>query len=369
MRVVCLSTSYPRFDGDPGGHFVEAQLQQLQRGGDLVEVIAPGRASAVEVRNGTTIHWVGGTKAFGNPGVVARLRSQPLASVGDMSATAIRFARVCNAHLGKRATPPDRVVAHWLIPSVWPALSHVAYRGPVDAYAHGGDVRLLLRMPWPLRQRVLLAIAARATTLTFASHSLAAALLEGTRQAALARQLERIATVAPPPFELPVELHDPQRRAQLRRSWRSTLGVPDDATIAVAVSRLVGPKRVDLAIDAVGHVANSHLIVVGDGPMRASLQARARHLGARAHFTGFLARQEALAALAAADVLLHPSAVEAAPTVVREARALGIPVIACGAGDVVRWSNADPEIRCVPLDAEAISTELRRIGVASTPGA
>jgi len=58
-------------------------------------------------------------------------------------------------------------------------------------------------------------------------------------------------------------------------------------------------------------------------------------------FTGYLARGEALRWIAAADVLVSASAHEGAPSVVREARALGVPVVAVNAGDLAQWAKRD----------------------------
>ena len=45
--------------------------------------------------------------------------------------------------------------------------------------------------------------------------------------------------------------------------------------------------------------------------------------------------------IAAADVLVSASAHEGAPSVVREARALGVPVVAVSAGDLAQWAERD----------------------------
>jgi glycosyltransferase involved in cell wall biosynthesis len=101
-------------------------------------------------------------------------------------------------------------------------------------------------------------------------------------------------------------------------------------------------------------------VVIGDGPERAALEKRAAPLGARVRFTGALPRREALAWVAAADALLHPSGVEAAPTVVREARALGTRVVACDAGDVRAWSHDDAGIQMVEPTSSAIAAAVAR---------
>jgi glycosyltransferase involved in cell wall biosynthesis len=100
------------------------------------------------------------------------------------------------------------------------------------------------------------------------------------------------------------------------------------------------------------------LVVIGDGPERASLAKEAEPLGAAATLLGALPRREALAWIRAADVLVHPSAVEAAPTVVREARALGVRVVACDSGDVATWAGSDPGIGIAPADGEPLAAAI-----------
>jgi glycosyltransferase involved in cell wall biosynthesis len=127
--------------------------------------------------------------------------------------------------------------------------------------------------------------------------------------------------------------------------------------LAVSACRLIAPKRVDLAIAAARAASPTvRLVVVGDGPERPALERLAALPDVR--LTGALPRREALAWIAAADVLLHPSSVEAAPTAVREARALGVPVIACDAGDVAAWAADDPGIVIAEPGVDAIVAAL-----------
>src|ERR1700735_349646 len=87
-RVALVTTSWPRFDGDPAGHFVEAEARALTRCGDEVVVIAADGA------------------AFGWPGVAARIQENPWRAV---SATA--WVARARGELGRGAF--DRVIAHW----------------------------------------------------------------------------------------------------------------------------------------------------------------------------------------------------------------------------------------------------------------
>jgi glycosyltransferase involved in cell wall biosynthesis len=65
-------------------------------------------------------------------------------------------------------------------------------------------------------------------------------------------------------------------------------------------------------------------------------------------FLGQLGRSQTLTWIAAADLVLTASLDEGAPTVVREARALGTPVVARAAGDLVEWARRDPGLVVLP---------------------
>jgi glycosyltransferase involved in cell wall biosynthesis len=107
--------------------------------------------------------------------------------------------------------------------------------------------------------------------------------------------------------------------------------------------RLVASKRIDRAIREAAR-RNVDLTVVGDGPMRGELEILAASVHPRARFVGHLPREEALALIARAHKLVHLSDAEGAPTVIREARALGVPVLATPVGDVPLWAEEDPGI-------------------------
>jgi hypothetical protein len=53
---------------------------------------------------------------------------------------------------------------------------------------------------------------------------------------------------------------------------------------------------------------------------------------------------------------------------VREARALGVPVVAVRAGDIARWAAADEGIAVVRDDAHAIAGSLRAAIAANESG-
>jgi teichuronic acid biosynthesis glycosyltransferase TuaC len=346
VRIVVVTTSFPRSAEDPSGHFVRSSARALASSGHEVHVIAPGGSPLDPPREkeGIVVHRAGGGTLFAWPGALSRAREAPWRLL-----SAAPFALGVVARL-RRVGPVDRAIAHWIVPSAFPLL--LAERAPLEVVAHGADVRLLLSAPRAFRERVLSTLLSRGAHFTFAAGALLAS-LEGTVSPAIAAALDRVARVEPPAIDVPDV-------APAAKALRDGLALGEGERLLVAVARLLASKRVELAIEAALALGpGARLVVVGDGPERAALEKRAASLGDRARFTGALPRREALAWVAAADVLIHPSAVEAAPTVIREARALGTRVVACDAGDVRAWAHDDAGIQMVEPAGAAIAAAVR----------
>ena len=113
----------------------------------------------------------------------------------------------------------------------------------------------------------------------------------------------------------------------------------------VFVGRLAPMKNVELLLEAYALALDADralpddLWIVGDGPSRASLEARARAIGAgRIHFEGARPRREALARIRSARALVLPSRCsEGCPNVVLEAMSLGTPVLVSDLPSLVEW--------------------------------
>jgi hypothetical protein len=295
MRIALVTTSYPAFEGDPSGHFVQAEARELERAGHAVIVVRPQAGGA-----------------FGWPGVAARVREQPFRAVDAMRWMARARAQVAGLCVG-------RVVAHWAVPCGWPVAT-AAPGAELEIVSHGGDVRLLAAMPGRAREAVVERLARRAQTWRFVSEPLAATLL-ASLEASTRRRVEAIAQVRAASLEaLDVRAAVERRRRELGAT-----------RVAVSVGRLVADKRVDRAIE---HVARGRqvdaLVVVGDGPERERLEQLARRRGVATRFVGTVPREDALAWIGAAEFVIHASRREGLSTVVREAEGLGVPVVAIG---------------------------------------
>ncbi len=313
-RSVIVTTSYPASPGDPSGHFVAAEVAERRARGERVTVLAP-RVSESNGHEDADVRWLPAYGAFGWPGALARLRERPLRLLG-----VVRFVLAARRELA-RLGDADRVVAHFILPCAWPIAARRA-RPPLEIVAHGSDVRLLARLPAPLRRHIARRLAG--AEVRCASDELRRALA-----AALGPLPQPKLRVEPPALTLP-----PSRT---RAGARAELGLDADERVVVVVGRLVAGKRVDVALRAASLIPRARTAVVGDGPERTALERRFP----AARFIGRVTRPTALAWLTAADVLLSASLQEGAPSVVREARALGTRVVALAAGDLLAWAERD----------------------------
>jgi glycosyltransferase involved in cell wall biosynthesis len=120
-----------------------------------------------------------------------------------------------------------------------------------------------------------------------------------------------------------------------RRAVRAEWGFEPEAPLVLFAGRLAEQKRVDdllKALDLLQHVQpDVRTLIVGDGPLRVPLEEAARgyHLDGRVRFPGH--RDDVPRLLAAADLLVLPSAYEGLPNVVLEAMRFRKPVVATAA--------------------------------------
>jgi glycosyltransferase involved in cell wall biosynthesis len=146
-------------------------------------------------------------------------------------------------------------------------------------------------------------------------------------------------------------------RDELRRTFRL-----NGAAIAFA-GRLTAQKSLARAIEAVSESEGVQLVIAGDGPDRAALQARANELGLgdRARFLGPQPRERVVQLFAAADATILASSWENFPHTVVEALAVGTPVLAMRAGGIGEVVRDGVNGLLVPAgDTQALAKAVRR---------
>jgi glycosyltransferase involved in cell wall biosynthesis len=142
---------------------------------------------------------------------------------------------------------------------------------------------------------------------------------------------------------------------------RAELGLPAGARVVGSVGRLVPYKGYAYLLDAFARLRGKHpdvrLLLVGDGPERASLerQARAQGVEADARLAGH--REDVADLVQVMDVFVLPSVAEHFGRVLLEAMALARPIVATAAGgvpEIVR--DGATGLLVPPRDALALAT-------------
>ena len=299
MRVVVLTTSWPRTESEFAGRFVADAVERLRERGVEVDVLAPGA--------GYDDHGL----AYGG-GMAANLRRRPWAAP-LMLVSMLRSLR-------RAARGADLVHAHWLLTAA------VARFGgkPFVVTLHGSgsagsfsDVELARRRPGLVR---------------FLLRPAAAAICVSETVAAGVRAVGVEVVVIPNGVRVPEQV-----------------GVPAQPPEVLYVGRLSPEKNVDTLLEAVGDL---NLVVAGDGPLRERVP---NALGAVPH-----AEVERL--LERASVVVAPCEREGFGLAAAEAMAFGRPVVAAAGGALLELVTEDMTGLLVPpRDASALRAAVERL--------
>ncbi len=135
-----------------------------------------------------------------------------------------------------------------------------------------------------------------------------------------------------------VDVTSLRARAPARPAARARIGVETEAPLVVGVGRLVPVKGFDVLVAAVPELRAAFpsisVLLVGDGPERPALEARARALGVDEHLRIVGPPEDVAPYIAAADVLAAPSRNEGMGRVLIEAMALDVPVVGTRVGGI-----------------------------------
>ncbi len=111
-----------------------------------------------------------------------------------------------------------------------------------------------------------------------------------------------------------------------RAAARKALGLGDADVVVGWIGRLSHEKGPDLLLDAIDLLKDDapQVLFIGDGPMRAELEARVRRIRSRVTFAGSLPKASRL--VKAFDLLAMSGRMEGMPMVMLEALSAGVPV-------------------------------------------
>jgi glycosyltransferase involved in cell wall biosynthesis len=169
---------------------------------------------------------------------------------------------------------------------------------------------------------------------------------QALRSDLMAMGFERVQVVA---RGVDTRLFNPQHRSE---ALRTTWGAGPYTTVLLAVGRLAAEKNLDMvlrAFEAMRAVRDDvKLVIVGDGPLRESLQQRCP----QAVFAGMQAQQALATYYASADLFLFPSTTETFGNVTIEALASGLAVLAFNTAAAADWVQHEGNGWLVPVNDE-----------------
>lgn len=149
--------------------------------------------------------------------------------------------------------------------------------------------------------------------------------------------------------------------ADRRAIDRATLATPKDAKVLLTLSRLHPKKGLDTFLQAVATMPGVYAWLAGDGPIQKELEKLASKLNImdRVRFLGW--RTDRAALLRAADVCVLPSRYEPFGTVILEAWAAGVPLVAAASAGPAAHIDDGANGLLVPVDdTEKLALAMRR---------
>ncbi len=360
MKIVVLTTSYPRFPGDPTGQFIIGQARALAALGHQVEIIAPHDPTvptaaheddgAIQVRR--FHYWWpprAGRLCYG-AGIPENFRRSRLVAA-QVPGLIAGFAR--------RALPAARgadiVHGHWLfggLAALW--VARAAGR-PCVVTLHGAEALAPLLRPanrYLVSHADAVVVNSRFTRETIQAYAPAV-------DPIIIPFGANAEKMAPPGFD--------------REAFRAAAGLPQDAFVVLAVGRLVARKGFHVLVEAAsreGIRERLQLVIGGDGPERQALEAQIKTLNVseRVRLLGRIDDAALACWYAAADIFALPAVpdssgdTEGLGVVLLEAMANRTPVIASRTGgitDVV--IDGETGLLAQPGDADDLAAQIRRL--------
>lgn len=366
MRVLTITSSYPKFEGDTTAPFIESISRALVERGHELTIVLPARddLSPAPLEGARFVPYrYAPVKSLAVFGYAEALREDT--AVKGESYLAAPFALASGARaLLREASRADYDVlhAHWVVPNGFMALGASRLRAlPLVVSLHGSDVFVSESkgaFRWTAGR-----VFHRASGATASSDDLA------HRAVALGARDKPVVI----PYGVDTERFRPEGGERRRRARRE-LGISENERMILAVGRLVRKKGFEFLVDAVAEIGERagplRLVVAGKGDLEGELRARARAGGVerRVQLVGNVDRDVLPDLFAAADVVAVPSVrddagnVDGLPNVLLEAMAAGRPIVASRVAGIPDAVREDRDALLVPeRDASALAATLERL--------
>jgi glycosyltransferase involved in cell wall biosynthesis len=344
-----MASTFPVTPGDGTPGFVrDLAVQEGVEFDTTVLVPRVGSAKAREVTDGITIerfaYFPRRWEDLADGAIIENLRGRPSRW---LQVPAFLAAEIIALRRAIRRYKPDLLHVHWVVPQGVAALIG-GRRLPWLVTTLGGDVYALND---PLSRWLKRAVLRRSRAVTTMNHDMRTRLVQlGARDATT--------TVLPMGADVDT----------IRVAAKGIARVPGRL---VFVGRLVEKKGVTVLLDAVQQLGDGwSLQIIGDGPLRAELEAKAARVApaGSVEFLGTVGRQRLAEAYAAASVVVFPSVPAASGdqdglcVALLEAMSLGRAVVSSSMpGADTAIEDGVNGLLVPPGDAQALAAALRRL--------
>lgn len=348
MKILTLTSSFPRYRGDLAGDFVYELAKRLKERGFEITVLTPHHLDTRFQEN------IDGMKVYRFPyfypfkfqklaygsGISYNLKNSYLAKI---QVPLFFLSELFGAIKIIRKEKIDVIHSHWLVPQG--LVGAICKKKNVISHlstVHAADVFGLERLPF--KQMIANFIVKNSNEIIVVSSYIGERLL-GLISPELKKDIEKKMTILPMGVDA--------------RSFQNT----NDKTKVLSkskinshfkllfVGRLAQKKGISYLIQAmpqiVSQIKDVNLILCGDGHLRKELEQLVKKMSLEKYvrFTGFVSNEEKIDYLSLADALIVPSIViqsgetEGLPVVILEGLAAGKPIIASdvsGVKDVIK---------------------------------
>ncbi len=330
LSICLVASSYPRFEEDGNARFMRSIAEAQAALGHEVHVLAPYSPQVRPYDSPVHLHWFRYVRparwgVMGHAAALENDRQLKIAALWQAPLFGLSLALQMQKLFCRQRI--DLIHAHWVIPSGtianWMGLVN---RKPLFITLHGSDMYVATRnVFWGTMARGALR---NAKGITACSQPLADSAIQ------LGACPGRVHVVPNGVDPARFKSHTP--RDELRRR----LDLPRDALIILAAGRLVAKKGFNQLIRAIPAVlaAGPHvrLVILGEGPQRPALERLRAELNVdgMVSLPGAVPWRQVADYLFASDVFVMPSVRDASgnldglPTVIPEAMAAGLPVVA-----------------------------------------
>lgn len=317
-KLLVTGSTFPRWKGDTEPRFVLDLSEALTKYYDVTALVpaAPG-AKKEEIMNGVKViryHYfpIHKWETLCYPGaIVPRIKEK------KVRVLLVPFLFISlYAHLFKLLPQFDVVHAHWIIPQ---GIVQSYFKKPYIVTGHGGDVTSLNK---GLLRKLKVRCLKHAGYITVVSQHLKSEVLK-------LYDTKNIDIIS-----MGCKTENFGKQYAVTNYFQQ-----NEKKVILFVGRLAEKKGVTYLIEAMKNI-DAKLVIVGDGPLKESLESQAKKQGDKITFLGAKTHKELKTIYASADIFVAPSVTakdgdqEGFGLVMLEAMASGLPIVASNSGGI-----------------------------------